>query len=73
MTDTVTTPAPKKSNKRLFVIIALILGALGIDHYTFHYVSGGADVVVTVNDSTISATAHIDTTITIAKKDTTKK
>lgn len=73
MTDTATMPAPKKSNKKLFVIIAIILGALGIDHYTFHYVSGGVDVAVTIADSTISASAHIDTTITISKKDTTNK
>ena len=69
MTDNTTQPTtPKKSYKKFFVLIALILGLLGIDHYTYHFVSGGVDVTVT--DSTIVVTAPIDTTITIAKVDT---
>ena len=71
-TSTSTPTSPKKSYKNLFVVIAIILGALGIDHYTFHYVSGGVDVAVTVTDSTIVADTHIDTTITIAKSDSAK-
>ena len=77
-TSTSTPTSPKKSYKNLFVVIAIILGALGIDHYTFHYVSGGVDVAVTVTDSTIVGNVNVDTTITIAtsdsaKADTTKK
>lgn len=75
MTDSVNAPAPKKSNKTLFVIIAIIV-LLGIDHYKFHYISG-SDVVVT--DSTIVVSPTIDSTTNVvapidtAKKDTTKK
>ena len=71
-TSTSTPTSPKKSYKNLFVVIAIILGALGIDHYTFHYVSGGVDVAVTVTDSTVVANANVDTTITLVKADTTK-
>lgn len=73
MTNTATTPAPEKPKSKFWIIVSLILLAFGVDHYTFHYVSGGADVAVTVTDSTISATAHIDTTIVISKADTAKK
>ena len=73
MTDTQSTPSPKSSlTKKFFWIVAIVLGALGIDHYTFHYVSGGVDVAVTVTDSTVVADTHIDTTITIAKSDSAK-
>lgn len=49
-------PAPKKpfNLKTLFVIISIVLGALGIDHYTLNLVSGGS---VTVTDSTIVVSA----------------
>ena len=82
MTDTTSTtantPTPKSNFKKFFWIVALILGSLGIDHYTFHWVSGGADVTVT--DSTIVITPIVDTPQVVApfavdtvKSDTTKK
>lgn len=46
---------PKKpAGKKIFYVIALILGLLGIDHYTYHFASGGVDI--TLNDSTIAIT-----------------
>lgn len=74
MTEKTTKPAPKKSKKlTIFVIIALILSALGYDHYNWHYVSGGVDVTVT--DSSIVVTPIVDTTTVApaAVVDTTKK
>lgn len=59
---------PKKSiATKIFVVIAIVLGLLGIDHYTYHWVSGGVDVTVT--DSTLVVAPSIDTTTV----DTTKK
>lgn len=73
-TSTSTPESPKQSSwkKKFFWIVAIVLGALGIDHYTFHYVSGGVDVAVTVTDSTVVATANVDTTITLVTADSTK-
>lgn len=74
MTDTNTTP--KKSNTKLFVIIALILAAVYLDYSKFHYVLG-TDVKVT--DSTNVVTPIVDTLAKVAavvdttKRDTTKK
>lgn len=80
MTETTSTPEKPKSSitKKLFYVIAIILGLLGIDHFTYHYVSGGTDVEVTVTDSTIISTASVVATPTVAvidtaRKDTTKK
>jgi len=73
-TSTPSTPStPEKSKislkKKIFIVIAFVLGALGIDHYTFNYVSGGVNVEVTLTDSTITTTANIDTTLTLVKAD----
>lgn len=77
MTDSTATPAPKKSNKTFFVIIALILGLLGVDHYKFHILSG---VDATVTDSTIVVAPAVDTakavpsaSIDTIKRDSTNK
>jgi len=71
-TSTSSSASPKSNFTKIFWIIGIVLGLLGIDHYTFNYVSGGVDVAVTVTDSTIVADTHIDTTITIAKSDSAK-
>lgn len=55
------TPVPKKpffTMKKLFWAIGIILGLLGIDHYTLNLVSGGS---VIVTDSTIVVSEPIDT------------
>lgn len=80
MTDTATKPAePNKSSlmKKIFWVIGIILGLLGIDHYTTNVISGGT---VTVTDSTIVVTT-VDTTtikevspeVVVPAIDTTKK
>lgn len=72
MSDTVSTPAPKKpmfSLKNLFYAIALILGLFGLDHYTTNLVSGGS---ITVTDSTIVVAAPVVETPTVVVVDTTK-
>ena len=66
MTNT-ETPKPKKSiAKKIFVVVAIVFSLLGIDHYTYHWVSGGVDVTVT--DSTLVVSPIADTTAA----DTTK-
>jgi hypothetical protein len=77
MTDTTnTTPAPKKSKKKLYAIItsALIL-ILGVNHFSFRV--GYTDVEVTATDSTISVTASpVEAVLPVTdttKLDTTKK
>lgn len=74
MTDTQITQSPKQSSwkKKLFWIIALVLGALGLNHYTFKIGYGGANVEITITESTITSSVNVDTTITILKADTTK-
>ena len=69
MTDTVaSTPAPKKSKKNLFILIAFILTILGIDNYHTHFFFG---TDITVTDSTIVVTPTIDSVSNAV--DTTKK
>lgn len=77
MSDTVAaTPAPKKpifTVKNLFYLVAVVLGLLGLDHYTTNFVSGGS---VTVTDSTIVVTAPVVEPLPVTdtiKIDTTKK
>lgn len=76
-TETTSTPneTPKKSNKKFFWIISIILGLFGLDHYTYNFVGIGAEATVT--DSTIVVAPIVDTIITtdavvVAKVDTTK-
>lgn len=71
MTDTTTTPAPKKkifTLKRLFWVIGIALAILGVDRYTLNLVSGGS---VALTDSTIVISAPVDT-ISVITVDTTK-
>ena len=64
-------PKPKRNwGKKIFAAIALVLALLGIDHYTWHWVSGGVDVTVT--DSTVVVAPATDTA-KAAVIDTTKK
>lgn len=78
MTETAaSTPAsPKKSYKNLFVVIALILGALSINHFTIKL---GYGVEATITDSTIVVAPVVDTISVVApvvdttKTDSTKK
>lgn len=47
--------------KKVFIAIAIILGFLGLDHFTYNWVSGGG--AITVTDSSIVITPiHTDTT-----------
>ena len=78
MTEQTSTPTPETKTsiaKKFFIVVAFILGALGIDHYTFHYVSGGAEVEVTVTDSTITSSVVVAEPVAVdtTKVDTTKK
>ena len=80
--STTKTEAPKKSSikKKIIIVVVVILAAFGIDHVTFHLVSGGA-VVVTI-DSAVVAAPVVDTVpvkeispaaiVDTAKKDTVK-
>lgn len=75
MTDTATTPAPKKSNKKtLFVVIALVLSFFGYKQYTAHLI-WGADVTVTDTSISVTATPEIaaDSIKVVVPVDTTKK
>lgn len=77
MTDNTNPQTPKKSKKKLLVILsAAIVLILGVNHFTFKV--GYAEVEVKVTDSTIITTitpevspepAPVDT----VKEDTTKK
>ena len=83
-TDSTTTQSEtlKKSSikKKIIIVVVVILAAFGIDHVTFHLVSGGA-VVVTI-DSAVVAAPVVDTVLVkeispaaivdTAKKDTSK-
>jgi hypothetical protein len=76
MSETPKAEVPSKKAavlKKLFAGVAIIFTLLGINHYTFQWGYGGAQVEVTVTDSTITATGHLDTTITISAADTAKK
>lgn len=70
-----TTPTPKKSiAKKVFAAIAIILGLLGIDHYTYNF--AGIGTSLTVTDSTVVVAPIADTTLPVtdtARIDTTKK
>lgn len=80
--ETQPTETPKPSKKqlviqRLFMAIALFLTFLGIDHYTFNWISGGATVTVTDSTIVVKEVSPTDTTkpiyIDTTKKDTVKK
>lgn len=74
MTDQTTPSKPKSSiAKKFFLAVGIIFALLGIDHFTYNFVSGGAEVEVTVTDSTISVTAADTSSATIAPVDTAKK
>ena len=66
-----------KKPKKLFILIGLVLALLGLDRYTFNWVSGGT--TITVTDSSIIAAPIVDSVASasdsfpIAGSDTTKK
>ena len=71
MTNETETPKPKKSiAKKVFWIIAIVLGLFGIDHFTYNFAGIGASVTVT--DSTVVVAPIVDTT-PVAVEDTTAK
>ena len=74
MTEQAEQPKPKKSiTKKVFWIIAIVLGLFGIDHFTYNIAGIGASVTVT--DSTIVVAPIIDSIVAVdkTKADTTKK
>ena len=80
-TENITPTAGKKKTsitKKIFVVIALVLGLLGIDHYTYNFAGIGASVTVTDSTLVVAPIVEADTAKNIlpldtAKKDTTKK
>lgn len=76
MTEQTTEQKPKKKiGKKIFIVIAFVLALLGIDHYTFSWVSGGVDVTVTDSALAASPTPEVspaDTSKPVMPPDTAK-
>ena len=64
------TETPKKKNsitKKIFVVVAIVLGLLGVDHLTYNFAGIGASVTLT--DSTLVVAPIVDSIVAV---DTTK-
>jgi hypothetical protein len=73
-TNNSTAPAPKKSNKKMFVLISLALVLIfGANHLTLQV--GYATLGISASDSTIVITPNSDTSMSVIRveADTTKK
>lgn len=72
MTEAISTPEPKKSKTKYFVIIVLALAFL-VDHYKFHYISGSDEISTTDSTLIITSAPASSSLIKVPVLDTIKK
>lgn len=72
-TDTSTNAAPKKSNKKLWVIVAIVLGLLALDYFKFNYVIGAKEEAPVADSTTVAVdTTQVVEPTKVATSDTSK-
>lgn len=68
-----TTQTPKKSNKKLLVIVAIVLALLALDYFKLNYVLGEKEETPVVDSVNVSADTTQVATSAVVAIDTTKK